>query len=168
MRPYVAVVGAGFADEELARRAEEVGRLLGRRGACLLTGGFGGVMEASCRGAKEAGGMTIAILPSLDRHEANPYVDVAIPTGMGEMRNALIVRAADAVIAVGGEYGTLSEVAFALRIDTPVVGLGTWDLVKDGEEVTPFPRATSPEEAVELALSACSVQRPADSPSRGT
>ena len=155
VKPYIAVVGAGFADEDLARRAEEVGRLLGHNAACLLTGGFGGVMEASCRGAKEAGGMTVAILPSFDRREANPYVDIAIPTGMGEMRNTLIVRAADAVIAIGGEYGTLSEVALALKTDTPVVGLGTWGLVKDGEDVTPFARASSPQEAVDLALEAC-------------
>ena len=159
MKPYIAVVGAGIADEPLQRRAETVGRLLGESGACLLTGGFGGVMEASCRGAKKAGGMTVAILPSLDRRGANPHVDVAIPTGMGEMRNALIVRAADALIAIGGEYGTLSEVAFALKTDTPVVGLGTWELMKEGVEATPFPRASSPEEAVELALDACSRRR---------
>lgn len=152
MKPYVAVVGASVADKDLAALAEEVGRLLAERGACLLSGGLGGVMEASCRGAHEAGGQTIALLPSLDRRDANTYVDVVIPTGMGEMRNTLIVRAADAVIAVGGEFGTLSEVAFALATSTPVVGLGTWELAKKGTAVEAFRTATSPEEAVTLAL----------------
>ena len=156
MKPYVAVVGAGVADDDLAARAEEVGRLLAEAGACLLTGGLGGVMEASCRGAKGAGGTTLALLPSLDKQVANDYVDVAIPTGMGEMRNALIVRAADALIAIGGEYGTLSEVAFALKTDTPVIGLGTWELMKDGLRVEAFPIASSAHEAVSLALAACS------------
>lgn len=140
-----------MADDELARRAHEVGRLLARRGALLLTGGLGGVMEAACRGAKEAGGTTIALLPGHLRADANPYVDIALATGMGEMRNALIVRAADVVIAIAGEYGTLSEVAFALKIGTPVVGLGTWQLARDGVEVAAFPTASSSEEAVELA-----------------
>jgi uncharacterized protein (TIGR00725 family) len=155
VKPYVAVVGAGLADNDLAAQAEEVGRLLAERGACLLSGGLDGVMEASCRGAREAGGQTVAILPTLDRADANPYVDIAIPTGMGEMRNTLIVRAADAVIAIGGEFGTLSEVAFALKTSTPVVGLGTWELAKKGETVEAFQTASSPEEAVTLALEAC-------------
>ena len=152
MKPYIAVVGAGIADEPLQRRAETVGRLLGESGACLLTGGFGGVMEASCRGAKKAGGMTVAILPSLDRRGANPHVDVAIPTGMGEMRNALIVRAADALIAIGGEYGTLSEIAFALKLGRPVVGLGSWELARAGRRDQAIFEAGDPAEAVERAL----------------
>lgn len=152
MRPYVAVVGAGVADEDLERRAFEVGRLLAAGGAVVLSGGLGGVMEAACRGAKEAGGATVALLPGLSRAEANAYVDVALPTGMGEMRNALIVRAADVVVAIAGEYGTLSEVAFALKTATPVVGLGTWQLVREGAEVDAFPTAASPEEAVDLAF----------------
>ena len=156
MQPYVAVVGASIADDELAARAEQVGRLLAERGAVVLTGGLGGVMEAACRGAKEAGGLTVAILPTDDRAAANAYVDVALATGMGEMRNALIVRSADVLIAIGGEYGTLSEVAFALRTGTPVVGLGTWQLAKHGEPVSAFPTATSAETAVEAALQACS------------
>ena len=159
MKTYVAVVGASVADEDLSNTARDVGRLLGEAGAVLLTGGFGGVMEASCRGAKESGGITVAILPSEKKSDANEYVDIAIPTGMGEMRNALIVRAADALIAVGGEFGTLSEIAFALRTDKPVVGLGTWELVKSGEAVKAFPTTTSPSEAVELALQAASRTR---------
>lgn len=151
MTLYAAVVGAGVADADVARRAFEVGTLLGRSGALLLTGGLGGVMEAACRGAKEAGGTTVALLPGHRRADANRYVDVAIATGMGEMRNALIVRAADVVIAIAGEYGTLSEVAFALKTRTPVVGLGTWELARDGVGVAAFPIASSPQEAVDLA-----------------
>ena len=162
MRPYVAVVGSGIADDDLLQRAYEVGRLLGERKAILLSGGYGGVMEASCRGAKEAGGTSVGILPSIDKREANVYMDVVIPTGMGEMRNALIVRAADAVIAVGGEYGTLSEVAFALRIGKYVVGLDTWELAKGGTRVDAFPIARSPQEAVDLALATCQASGRAD------
>lgn len=111
----------------------------------LVCGGLEGVMEAACRGAKEAGGTTIGILPGTDRGAANPFVDVAVPTGLGEARNALVVRAADALVAVGGGYGTLSEIALALKAGKPVVGLGTWDV--DGVEA-----ADSPEAAVETVL----------------
>jgi len=149
---YVAVVGAGEPEERTAALAEDVGRALGERGAVLVCGGLGGVMEAACRGAKAAGGTTVGLLPGADRRHANDYLDVAIPTGMGEMRNALIVRAADAVIAVAGEFGTLSEIAFALRIGKPVVGLETWELAKKGEPVAAFARVDSPTEAVDEAL----------------
>jgi uncharacterized protein (TIGR00725 family) len=111
----------------------------------VVCGGLGGVMEAACRGAKGAGGTTIGILPGVDRSAANPFVDVAIPTGLGEARNALVVRAADALIAVGGGYGTLSEIAFALKAGKRVAGIGTWEI--DGVE-----RADSPEAAVEAVL----------------
>jgi len=139
------VVGAGRATSEQAAGAEAVGRLLASRGAVLVCGGLGGVMEAACRGAKAEGGTTVGILPGPSRADANDYVDVAIATGLGEARNALVVRAADALVAVGGEYGTLSEIALALKAGTPVVGLGTWDI--DGIE-----QAGSPDEAVEAAL----------------
>lgn len=109
-------------------------------------------MEAACRGAKSVGGTTVGILPGTDRSGSNPYLDVALPTGMGETRNALIVRAADVVVAVGGEYGTLSEIAFALKLGTPVVGLGTWELVKKGRTIEAFTRAATASEAVETAL----------------
>ena len=125
---YVAVVGAGRASEDEARVAEAVGRALAEAGAVLVCGGLGGVMEAACRGAKAAAGTTVGILPGASRADANAYVDVAIATGLGEARNALVVRAADALVAVGGEYGTLSEVAIALKAGKPVVGLGTWDI----------------------------------------
>jgi uncharacterized protein (TIGR00725 family) len=94
----------------------------------VVCGGLGGVMEAACRGAREAGGLTVGILPGLDRSAANPYVEVALPTGLGEGRNLLVVRAADALIAVGGGYGTLSEIALALKAGKPVVGLGSWEI----------------------------------------
>lgn len=151
-RPYVAVVGAGDADEELTRIAEEVGRRLGRAGAVLISGGLGGVMEAASKGAKAEGGTTVGILPSEDRRLGNPHLDVALPTGMGEMRNTLIVRSADAVIAIGGEFGTLSEIAFALKTGVPVVGIGTWELAKEGAAVNAIERAASGETAVQLAL----------------
>ncbi len=153
MEPYVAVVGAGLADGELAAMAEEVGALLAENGVTIVCGGLGGVMEAACRGARTRGGRTVAFLPRTDRAEANPYVDVALPTGMGEMRNMLIVRAADVVIAVGGEFGTLSEISFALKIGTPVVGIGTWELFKAGVASDAITTATSAQEAVTLALS---------------
>src|SRR5262245_24583712 len=109
-------------------RAELLGRLLAARGAVVVCGGLGGVMEAVARGAADAGGLVLGILPGTDRQDANEHLTLARTTGMGEMRNALVVRAADAVIAVGGAYGTLSEIAFALRTGVPVVGIGTWDL----------------------------------------
>src|SRR5438309_227477 len=132
--------------------AEAVGRELARRGAVVVCGGLGGVMEAVCRGAKLEGGLTVGILPGDDRGAANPYVDVAVPTGMGEARNALVVRAADVVIAVGGEFGTLSEIALALRTGRTVVGIDTWQLSRPGQEEDPVVRAREPEDAVEAAL----------------
>ena len=126
--PYVAVVGPGDADAAAERDAETAGRVLAEHGAVVVCGGLGGVMEAACRGAQQAGGTTVALLPGHDRTAANPYVSVAIPTGLGELRNGLIVRAVDAVIAVGGAYGTLSELALALKAGTPAVGLRSWEL----------------------------------------
>jgi uncharacterized protein (TIGR00725 family) len=147
MQPYVAVVGAGEASADEIAAAEEVGRLLAERGAVLVCGGLGGVMEAACRGAKEGGGSTVGVLPGRDRAAANRYVDVAIATGLGEARNALVVRAADVLIAVGGGYGTLSEIALALKGGTPVVGIGSWELAG-----RPLKEARDAREAVELAL----------------
>jgi uncharacterized protein (TIGR00725 family) len=149
---YVAVVGGGVADGEAGRIAAEVGGELARRGAVVVCGGLGGVMEAACRGAKEAGGTTVGILPGADRSAANDFVDVAIPTEMGEARNALVVRAADAVIAIDGEFGTLSEIALALKTGKPVVGLETWELAKGGQPVDAIESAASPADAVERAL----------------
>jgi hypothetical protein len=144
---YVAVVGPGQASEQETEVAEQVGRALAQGGAIVVTGGHGGVMAAACRGAVSAGGLTVGILPGGDRSGANEFVGVAIPTGLGELRNGLIVRAADAVIAVGGAYGTLSEIALALKRGVPVIGIGTWAI--DGIE-----SVASAEEAVARALSA--------------
>jgi uncharacterized protein (TIGR00725 family) len=147
----VAVVGSGEARPKETEAAEAVGRGLAQGGAVVVSGGLGGVMEAACRGAKEGGGTTVGILPGLDRSAANPYVDVAIATGLGEARNALVVRAADALIAVAGGYGTLSEIALALKAGKPVVGIGTWDLGRDPD---PIVRARDGAEAAALALGA--------------
>jgi uncharacterized protein (TIGR00725 family) len=124
----VAVIGAGEPDGTLERLAEAVGVALAAAGKTVVCGGLEGVMAAACRGAKAAGGRTVGILPGRDPAEANPWVDVAIPTGFGEARNALVVRAGRAVIAIGGGYGTLSEIALALKAGVPVVGLDTWDI----------------------------------------
>jgi uncharacterized protein (TIGR00725 family) len=152
MSVYVAVVGSAAAAPEEERAAREVGRRLAEAGAVVVTGGLGGVMAAACRGAREAGGLTVGILPGEDRRAANPWVTVAVPTGMGEARNALVVRAADAVVAVGGEFGTLSEVALALKLGRPVAGLGTWRLEREGLGPDPILRARDPAEAVALVL----------------
>jgi uncharacterized protein (TIGR00725 family) len=145
----VAVVGSGAASPELARVAGEVGRLLAERGCVLVCGGLGGVMEASARGAKEAGGTTIGVLPGESRVEANRWIDHAVATGIGHARNLAVVASGDAVIAVGGEWGTASEVAFARKLGRPVVLLGHGPAI-DGEGIH---RAETAAEAVELAVS---------------
>jgi uncharacterized protein (TIGR00725 family) len=124
--PYVAVVGPGDASTEELHAAEEIGAGLAAAGAVVVTGGLGGVMEAACRGARTRRGRTIGILPGEDRDAANGWVEIAIATGLGELRNGLLVRSADALVAIGGGHGTLSEVALALKLGRPVVGLGTW------------------------------------------
>jgi uncharacterized protein (TIGR00725 family) len=143
---YVAVVGGYDADGVVVELAEEVGRLLAQRSCVVVTGGRRGVAEAASRGAVLAGGTTVGILPGTRRDEANPYVTVPVPTGLGETRNALVVMGVDAVIALPGAYGTLSEVAHALLSDTPVVGLG------DGWSISGVIPAKTPAEAVESAL----------------
>jgi uncharacterized protein (TIGR00725 family) len=141
----VAIVGASEASKAEMANAESVGRLLAAAGAIIVCGGRGGVMAAACRGAAEAGGTAVGILPGLDRGAANEWVTVALPTGLGELRNGLIVRAADVVVAIGGSYGTLSEIALALRVGVPVIGLGTWAI--DGVQ-----EMSDPAEAVDRAL----------------
>jgi len=145
--PLVAVVGGSACTAQEAEWATAVGRLIADRGAVLLCGGLGGVMEAAARGAKAAGGLTIGILPGDDPADANASIDVALATGMGEMRNALIVRAAQALIAIGGGWGTLSEIALARRTNTPVVGLH--DAFTSALEIH---REAGPEAAVRWAL----------------
>ena len=143
----IAVIGSSSCTPEVAAWAETVGRLLAEHGAVLLCGGLGGVMEAAARGAQQSGGLTVGILPGSAVDDANPYIDVPLATGMGEMRNALIVRAAQAAIAIGGGWGTLSEIAMAQRIKTPVVGLQ--DAFPSAIDI---PRVSSPAAAVAWAL----------------
>lgn len=146
---YIAVVGASKATEQDMEDAEAVGRLLGERGAYIVCGGRGGVMAAASRGCHEAGGTVIGMLPGDYRSDANEWVSVAIPTGLGELRNGLIVRTADAMIAVGGSYGTLSEVALGLQAGLKVFGLHTWAI--DG-----ITAVDSPQIAVDRALESVS------------
>ncbi len=150
--PVVAVVGSGEADRQLEVVAERVGARVAGRGAVLVCGGLGGVMAAACRGAKGAGGTTVGVLPGPDRSAANPFVDVAVATGLGEARNTVVVRTADVVVAVGGGYGTLSEIGFALKLGRPVVGLGTWEPVRHGRRDEAITAAGGPDEAVDAAL----------------
>src|ERR1700690_162475 len=144
-KQIIGVIGAGKDDAELREIAEEVGRLIAAREALLVCGGLGGVMEAAARGAKAAGGTTIGILPQATKEMANQYIDVPVATGFGEGRNVVIIRTADALIAIGGEYGTLSEVAFALKMGKPVVGINTWD-------IKGIIKADTPEAAVNSAF----------------
>ena len=144
--PYVAVVGSGTAAGELYDQAREVGRLVAERGATVVCGGLSGVMEAAARGATEAGGTAIGILPDVDRKRQNEYLTYSVATGAGQARNLAVVCSGDVVIAVGGEYGTLSEIGLARKVGRPVVVLEGWDL---GEHVT---LTTSPLAAVEAAF----------------
>lgn len=127
-RPVIGVIGGRKTGKNLLREAEEVGRLIAERGAVLVCGGLRGVMEAAARGARSAGGLTIGILPQEDKRDANDFIDIAIPTGLGIGRNVIIARTAEALIAVGGEYGTLSEIAFGMQMGKPVIGIGTWQV----------------------------------------
>ncbi len=145
-RVLVGVIGSGDDDPELAELAERVGTLLAERGLVLVNGGLGGVMAASARGCRRAGGLTVGLLPGTDPSEANPEIDIPVPTGMGEMRNLLVVRASSGLIAVGGGYGTLSEIALALKAGKPVVGLKTWNVSDD------ILHASGPDEAVGMLV----------------
>jgi uncharacterized protein (TIGR00725 family) len=145
-RLIVAVVGPGECDEATSALGFEVGKLLAERGCLIVTGGRGGVMEAASAGAASVGGEVIGILPGEGRDQANPHVSIPIVTGMGETRNAIIARTADAMIALSGGFGTLSEIAFALKFGKPVVSLGSW-------QVSPqIHAASAPPEAIEIVL----------------
>ncbi len=148
----VAVIGGSEPSPEEARLAEEVGRELAKQGATLVCGGLGGVMEAACRGASSKGGVTIGILPGDSPKTANPYVQIPIVTGIGYARNITVVKSAQAVIAIGGSYGTLSEIAHALQSDIPVIGLNTWELSRNGQQDNSIIPAQNPTEAVNKAL----------------
>ncbi|MCU0727978.1 MAG: TIGR00725 family protein [Planctomycetes bacterium] len=152
MRDIVSVIGGGACAPGEYERAREVGRRLAQAGFVVLTGGLGGVMEAASRGAAEAGGLAVGILPGLDHGDANPWVEIALPTGLSDARNIIVATAGRAVVAVGGGLGTLSEIAFALKRGLPVVSLGSWPL--DGERMPdrgPLV-ARTPEEAVDLVV----------------
>jgi uncharacterized protein (TIGR00725 family) len=151
---HVGVVGEGQCSRRVARDAERVGRAVARAGAVLLCGGLSGVMEAASRGAAEAGGTVVGLLPGFSRADANRWVTIPIVTGMDQARNVILVRSADVVIALGGMYGTLSEIALALKFGTPVVGLGTWRLAQPQGRRVPLVIARSPEDAVTRALRA--------------
>jgi uncharacterized protein (TIGR00725 family) len=153
--PLVAVVGPGAdATDDLCALAAQVGRLLAERGAVLLTGGLGGVMAAAAEGARDGGGLAIGLLPGTDRAAGNADNTVAIATGLGQARNALIVRAADAMISVGGSWGTLSEIALCRRSGKPVVCLRGWRVLDGAGKPVPLDEAATPEQAIELLASA--------------
>ena len=147
MKPIIAVIGGGTCTKDELTLAYETGQLVAARGAILVCGGLGGVMEGAARGAKSNGGVTVGILPGTDAAAANSYIDVPLATGLGEMRNFLIVRVAQALIAIGGGIGTLTEIAVAQRTGKPVIGLHD----SFGNAID-MPRATSPVEAVNWAL----------------
>jgi uncharacterized protein (TIGR00725 family) len=151
-KKFIAVIGGGQCSKEEARLAEEVGRQLARKGAILVCGGLGGIMRAACRGASQERGTTIGILPGDSSQTANPYVQIPIVTGLGEARNVIVVKSAQAIIAIGGKYGTLSEISHALKNGIPVIGLNTWSLSRNGRQDKSIIPAQSPAEAVEKAL----------------
>ena len=151
-RAWIAVVGPGEAGEQELAVAEAVGAEVAAAGAVLVCGGLGGVMEAACRGARSRGGTTVGLLPGSDRSAANGWVQIAIPTALGEVRNALVVRSADALVAVGGSWGTLSEIALALKTGRPVIGIGSWELAREGQPVEGIVAIDDPVEAVAAAL----------------
>jgi len=144
--PYhIGVIGAGRCPYQIYKIAEDVGREIGKRGWILFCGGLGGVMEAVSKGCNTEGGLTVGILPGHDRTEANPYIKIAIPTGLGEARNLIIIRCSDIIISIGGGYGTLSEIGFALKQEKPVIGIKTWENIPGVHYVS------DPKEAISLA-----------------
>lgn len=151
---FISVIGGNQCTGKQIRVAEEIGAELARRGITLVCGGLGGVMHAACKGAHSGGGTTIGILPGHNREDANPYVDIPIVTTIGEARNVIVVCTGQAVIAIDGEYGTLSEIAHALRNNIPVVGLDTWALVKSNIPDSSIIIAHNAKDAVDKAIAA--------------
>jgi uncharacterized protein (TIGR00725 family) len=149
---FIAVIGGSECSSQEAKLAEEVGRELARQGVILVCGGLGGIMAAACKGASSEGGVTIGILPGGNRQAANPYVQIPIVTNLGEARNVVLVKSAEAVIAIGGGYGTLSEIGHALRNGIPVVGLNTWSLSRNDRSDNSIILAQDPAEAVNKAI----------------
>jgi uncharacterized protein (TIGR00725 family) len=152
-KTIIAVIGAAKCSSQESVWAEEVGEELAKRGAAVICGGLTGVMESVCRGARKAGGLTIGVLPGDIAESANRYVDIPLVTGLGYARNVIVVKSAQAAIAIGGSYGTLSEIAFACQRRIPVIGLDTWEMSRGGKADDTIIRAGSPREAVALALS---------------
>jgi len=152
-KKFIAVIGGAEPSPQEAQLAEEVGRKLAMRGAILVCGGLGGVMEAACKGAQSEDGMTIGILPGESRQAANPYVQIPIVTGIGHARNVAVVKSSQAVIAIGGSYGTLSEISHALQSGIPVIGLNTWSLSRNNQPDNSIISAQNPTEAVNKAIS---------------
>ncbi len=151
-RPMIAVIGGQHPPPEALAMAEEVGYRIASGGGVLICGGLEGVMEAACRGAKRGGGITVGLLPTGSKATANPYVDIPIATALGTARNVVLARTADALIAVDGSYGTLSEMSHAFERGKPVVGLHTWDMASLGVPPELFIPVATPQEAVEKAL----------------
>jgi uncharacterized protein (TIGR00725 family) len=149
---FIGVIGGSEVPAATAKVAEEVGREIARHGAILVCGGMGGVMEAACKGALKEGGLTIGILPGENRNSANPYVQIPIVTGIGYARNSIVVRTAQAVIAIDGSYGTLTEIGYALHEGKPVIGLGTWSLSIGGRKEKNIIPVKTAKEAVEKAI----------------
>jgi len=149
---FIGVIGGGEISSQVAGLAEEVGREIARQGAVVVCGGLGGVMEAACRGAGEEGGLTIGILPGENRRAANPHVKIPIVTGLSHARNVAVVKSSQAIIAIDGSYGTLSEIGHALQSGIPVIGLNTWSLSIDGKADDSIIIADNPGEAVNKAL----------------
>jgi len=146
MKTIIGVIGVSLASDEELSTAVQIGIEIAKRDGVLLCGGEGGVMEAACRGAKSKDGLTIGIIPGFSRHEANRYIDIPIVTGMSHARNIIVVRSSDAIIAIGGSYGTLSEIAIALKLGIPIIGIKTWDVSSEIKKVS------SPKEAVDMAF----------------
>ncbi len=163
-RPFISVIGGSQPTDAHVELAFQVGRELAIRGAVVVCGGLGGVMEAVCRGAKEAGGLTVGILPGIRREDANPFVDIPIVTSIGFARNASVVLSGQAVIAIDGSWGTLSEIAYARTFGVPVIGLDTWNITKPELQEPVYSAAGTAVEAVELALEA--VAKAANTPER--
>jgi uncharacterized protein (TIGR00725 family) len=157
---FIAVIGGSDCSPEQAKLAEEVGREIARRGAVLVCGGLGGVMEAACRGASGEGGLTIGVLPGDSRRAANPYVQFPIVTGIGYARNVAVVKSGQAVIAIDGSYGTLSEIGHALQSGIPVIGLNTWSLSLDGQPDNAIIPAVDPKDAINKAIELINKQFP--------
>ena len=151
-KSLITVIGGAEPSPQEAQLAEGIGRTLAKQGASLVCGGLGGVMEEACKGVKSEGELTIDVLPGESRQAANPYAQIPIVTGMGYARNAIVVKSAQVVIAIGGSYGTLSEIAYALQFGIPVIGLNTWSFSRNGQQDNSIILVQNPTEAVNKAL----------------